>query len=101
MSKVLNSLLFPTQSNASVETIAGYGALFASGSSFFYKNAAGTTYDLGASNGKIIIRYYTGSSSTQTYSYSRPPGLKYVKVICVGAGGGGGSGRVNSTATNR
>jgi hypothetical protein len=97
MSKVLKSLLFPTQSNASVDIIAGYGALFASGSSFFYKNAAGTTYDLGASNGNIIVRYYTGSVGTTTYTYVRPSRLKYIKVICVGAGGGGGSGRAAAT----
>lgn len=97
MAKVLKSLLFPTQSNTSVETITGFGALFASASSFYYKNAAGTIFDLEATNGKIAITYYTGSGGTTTYTYNRPPTLKYIKVICIGAGGGGGSGRAAAT----
>lgn len=104
MSKILKSLQFVTQSVSPSTPAAGTGALFASGSgsgaSIYFENADGTIYDLAATNGYIVTRSYTGSTTgtdvTYTWNKNDIPGLKYLEICCVGGGGGGGSGRCNS-----
>lgn len=44
----------------------------------------------------VVIREYTSSGT-----WTKPTGLKYAYVVCVGAGGGGGSGRRGDVNTNR
>jgi hypothetical protein len=96
MGKVITSLQFVTQSAPSTPP-STHGNIFASASTLYFINSSGQTYDLASSSGSIKISYYTGSSATQTYTYSKLGNLKYLKVICVGAGGGGGSGRAANT----
>jgi hypothetical protein len=99
MGKVITSLQFVTQSTPSTPP-STHGNIFASASSLYFINSSGQTYDLASSSGSIKISYYTGSSATQTYTYSKLGNLKYLKVICVGAGGGGGSGRADNSVNN-
>lgn len=92
MAKILNTLLIATQS-----AVGGLSSLYArtvsNAATMSYRSEDGTVYNLEASNGYITTRYFTGSTTTMTYTYTKPYNAKYVKVICVGAGGGGGSGR--------
>ena len=103
MSQILKSLQLPTTGSTPGTPPAGFGTLYASGSNqLYYKNPAGTEFNLTAGNGTINILYYTGSEigdgTTKTYTWTKPlTGLKYIQVCCVGAGGGGGSGRRAST----
>jgi hypothetical protein len=92
MGKVITSLQFVTQSAPSTPP-STHGNIFASASTLYFINDGGQIYDLASSSGSLRISYYTGSSTTQTYTYDKLGNLKYLKVICVGAGGGGGSGK--------
>jgi hypothetical protein len=95
MSKILKSLQFVTQSASPSTPSAGTGALFGSGSSFYFENSSGTVFDLAASNGYIVTRSYTGSTTgvDVPYTWSKSPSLKFLEICCVGGGGGGGGGR--------
>jgi len=99
MGKVITSLQFVTQSAPSTPP-STHGNIFASASTLYFINNSGQIYDLASSSGSLRISYYTGSATTQTYTYSKLGNLKYLKVICVGAGGGGGSGRADSSVSN-
>jgi hypothetical protein len=101
MSQVLKSLQLVTQSyNGTPST--GTGALFASGSTLYFENAASTTFPLGTTgggSGYIIVREYTGSApggGTLTPTWNNNSSIKYIQVICVGGGGGGGGGVVRN-----
>jgi len=99
MSQVLKSLQLVTQSYSGTPN-AGTGALFASGSTLHFENAAGTIFPLGATgggSGYLIVREYTGSApggGILTPTWDNNSNIKYIQVICVGAGGGGGSGAI-------
>jgi hypothetical protein len=99
MSQVLKSLQLATQSYSGTPS-TGTGALFASGSVLHFENDAGTIFPLGATgggSGYLIIREYTGSApggGTLTPTWNNNSSIKYIQVICVGAGGGGGSGAI-------
>lgn len=90
MPKILTDAQFVTMSTPSTPP-TGYGSVFASGSSLFFRNATGTTFDLAAAGGGgyTIIREYTASAT-----WTKPAGMYELLIVCVGAGGGGGSGRV-------
>jgi hypothetical protein len=98
MSQILKSLQLSTGSTPATPN-SGFGVVYASGSNkFFFENSSGTEVDISTpGRGRINILYYTGSAigngTTQTYTWNKPVGLKYIEVCCVGAGGGGGSGR--------
>lgn len=51
---------------------------------------------IGGSDQEAIIREYTSSAT-----WTKPDGLKYAYVVCLGAGGGGGSGRRGAANSNR
>jgi len=96
MSQILKSLQLVTQSYNSTPNV-GTGALFASGNAVYFENSAGIIYPLGATadGGYIRVLEYTGSNpggGTINYTWHKPGNLKYLQVVCVGAGGGGGSG---------
>jgi hypothetical protein len=96
MSKILKSLQLVTQSYTGTPS-TGTGALFASGSVMYFENAAGTTFPLGLADtgGYLKIREYTGSApggGNLTYDWENFPNIRFIQVICVGAGGGGGCG---------
>lgn len=96
MSQVLKSLQLVTQSYSGTPS-TGTGALFASSSTMYFENAAGTIFPLGGigTGGYIIVREYTGSNpggGTIDYIWDNPSTLRFVQVLCVGGGGGGGSG---------
>lgn len=105
MSQVLKSLQLVTQSYSGTPS-TGTGALFASGSTLYFENAASTTFPLGSSGGSggyIIVREYTGSApggGNLTYNWTNNPSIKYIQVICVGAGGGGGGNNARNAAVN-
>jgi hypothetical protein len=99
MSRILKSLQFVTQSTSPSTPSTGTGALFGSGSSFYFENSSGTVFDLAASNGYIVTRSYTGSTTgvDVPYTWSKLPNLKYLEICCVGGGGGGGGGRITNS----
>ena len=94
MSQILKSLQVVTQSfTGTPET--GTGVIYASGSKMYFENATGSVFPLGGP-GYIRVLEYTGSDpggGTLTYTWDKPENIKYIQVICVGAGGGGGGGR--------
>jgi hypothetical protein len=100
MSKILKSLQVVTQSFTGTPD-TGTGVLFASGSKIYFENATGSIFPLGGP-GYIRILEYTGSNpggGTLTYTWTKPTNIKYIQVICVGAGGGGGSGAFGQTVS--
>lgn len=91
--KVLSALALATGSTP-IGPPAGYGTIFASGSSIYFQNSNGTVRDLvGASK---EYRYYTSSGT-----WTKPQNITGIQVIAIGGGGGGGSGRVGATGTAR
>lgn len=98
MSQILKSLQLSTTGSAPGTPNSDFGVVYASGSNkFFFKNSSGTEVDISTpGRGRISILYYTGSAigdgTTQTYTWNKPVGLKFIEVCCVGAGGGGGGG---------
>lgn len=104
MTQILKSLQLPITGFTPDTPPPGFGTIYASSSNkFYFKNPAGTEFDLVTTNGYINTLYYTGSNiggPAKTYIWSKPPGLKYIEVCCVGAGGGGGSGRKATTIRN-
>jgi hypothetical protein len=98
MSKILKSLQLITQSFTGTPS-SGTGALYASGSKIYFENSTGTPQSIGGP-GYIRVLEYTGSNpggGTLTYTWTKPTNIKYIQVICVGAGGGGGGGRSQNT----
>lgn len=94
MSQILKNLQFQTQSFTGTPS-NGTGVIFASGSKIYFENTTGSVFSLGGP-GSIIVKEYTGSDpggGTLTYTWTKPDNIRYIQVICVGAGGGGGSGR--------
>lgn len=51
---------------------------------------------IGGGGQESVLREYTSSAT-----WTKPAGLKYALVVCIGAGGGGGSGRRGAANTNR
>lgn len=92
MAKILITASLVTQSAPSTPS-AGFGTLYASGSSLYFKNSSGTNYNLSIV-GSSSIQVYTGSAD-----WTKPDGIQYIKVVCAGGGGGGGSGRINPNGT--
>jgi hypothetical protein len=105
MSQVLKNLQLVTQSYSGTPN-TGTGALFASGNVLYFENAASTTFPLGLTgggSGYVIIREYTGSApggGTLTPTWNNNSSIKYIQVICVGAGGGGGGNNARNQSTN-
>jgi hypothetical protein len=51
--------------------------------------------------GGVDVQTFGSSSSSGSFTWTKPAGAKWVEIYLVGAGGGGGSGTRQSTATNR
>lgn len=106
MSQILKSLQLATTGSAPGTPNSEFGVVYASGSNkFFFKNSSGTEVDISTpGRGRISILYYTGSAigdgTTQTYTWNKPVGLKFIEVCCIGAGGGGGGGGRRATGTS-
>jgi hypothetical protein len=90
MAKLLTTASFVTQSSPTTPS-SGYGTLYASGSSLYYKNSSGVDYNISIV-GSSSISVYTGSAT-----WNKPSNIQYIKVVCIGAGGGGGGGRINAS----
>lgn len=102
MTKVVKSLQIPS-SSVTQTTEPNYGVLYASASSIYFTNDLGQTFDLTKSTAYTNTLYFTGSADRTdiTYTWSPPPGLRYLEVCAVGAGGGGGLGGATSQPTNQ
>lgn len=92
MAKLLNTTFLVTQSSPATPSV-GFGTLYASGSSLYYKNSNGVNYNL------ILVGSGSVSVFVSSGTWSKPSNIKYIKVVCVGAGGGGGSGRRSTAGT--
>ncbi len=88
----------PTMSGPINPIDPGYGAIFLSGSRIFMSNSLGELYDLTDSKGYLNVVIITGSSNS---GWSKPGGLAYAHVICVGGAGGGAGGRQGAASTIR
>jgi len=98
MNQILDNIqLFTTGSTPDTPT-ANNSVIFISGSNseLFFKNDAGTVYNLSDSSSYFNVYQYTSSGL-----YSKPDNVKYLQIVCIGAGGGGGSGRRTVSMTNR
>lgn len=91
--KVLSPLALVTGSTPSTPQ-AGYGTIFASGSSVYFQNSSGVVTDLAGARAEY--RYFTSSGT-----WTRPATITGIQVIGISGGGGGGSGRVGSTGVFR
>ncbi len=78
---------------------SGYGVIYAkTDGKAYFKNDAGTEYDLTRIGTNPIIREYTANNT-----WTKPTADNFYGVIvcCVGAGGGGGSGRRGAASSSR
>ena len=102
MTKIVKSLQIPS-SSLTQTTEPNYGVLYASASSIYFTNDSGQTFDLTKSTSYTNTLYFTGSANRTdiTYTWSPPPGLRYLEVCAVGAGGGGGLGGATNNPANQ
>ena len=79
------------------------GVIYSSGSSVYLTDKSGAVHDLAATRGSIIITEYTSSGITHTWNKNPSVNydIKYLQVVCVGAGGGGGGGHASNNNTVR
>lgn len=94
--KILSPLNLAITGSTPGTPAAGFGNLYASGSSIYYKNPAGVEYNLAQGSSSLAI-YPTPGTSTWT----KKPNLSEILVIAIGAGGGGGSGRRGTTNSSK
>jgi hypothetical protein len=96
--KLLNEPYFIYASSSI--TSSGFGTIFASASDgqIYMQNDIGELYPLTESKGYINIVQITQSSNT---AWTKPGGLAYAHIICIGGGGGGGSGRQGAAGSAR
>lgn len=87
--KIYDSLTFPTMSNPNTSN-ALFASSSADGPTLYWRRNDGNVYDLAKIDGYIRLTELAGPVTDLVYN--RPPNLKYIKIIAVGAGGGGGSG---------
>lgn len=97
--RILDSALsMPTMSGPVNPINSGFGAIFPSGSKIYMSNSLGELYDLTDSKGYMNVVVITGSSNQ---AWSKPGGLAYAHIICIGGGSGGGGGRQGAASTGR
>jgi len=82
------------------------GVIYSSGSSVFLTDKSGAVFDLTANRGSTLVYEYTASGGvTTTYTWTKNPSInyniKYLQVVCVGAGAGGGGGQSSAINTLR
>lgn len=78
------------------------GVIYSSGSSVYLTDKSGAVFDLAANKGSMVItEYITPGTHTWNKNPSINFNIKYLQVVCVGAGGGGGGGRSGATNTVR
>jgi hypothetical protein len=96
--KLLNEPYFIYASSSI--TSSGFGTVFASASDdqIYMRNDIGELYPLTESKGYINIVQITQSANA---AWTKPGGLAYAHIICVGGGGGGGSGRQGAANSTR
>ena len=96
--KLLNEPYFIYASSSI--TSSGFGTVFASASDgqIYMQNDIGELYPLTESKGYINIVQITASSNT---AWTKPGGLAYAHIICVGGGGSGGGGRQGAASSIR
>lgn len=87
--KIYDNLTFPTMSNPNTNN-ALFASSSADGPTLYWRRNDGAVYDLAKIDGYIRLTELAGPVTDLVYK--RPPNLKYIKIIAVGAGGGGGSG---------
>jgi len=91
-----------TFSDATTQSTAAIGIPSGGATGAVLTKNSGTNYDASwvAPSGCVVNTY--GSSSTSgSFTWTKPTGAKWVEFYLVGGGGGGGSGTRQSTATNR
>ena len=91
MPKFVNNITLVTQSFNSASLLPNENALYASGSSLYFYNDVGVTYNL---TQNTIVREYIATGS---HTWFTPTGIRELLIVCVGAGGGGGSGLFATT----
>ena len=79
MAKLLNTTFLVTQS-APATPSSGFGTLYASGSSLYFKNSSGTNYNLILA-GSSSVSVFTGNGT-----WTKSNSIKYIKVVCAGGG---------------
>lgn len=96
--KLLNEPYFIYASSST--TSSNFGTVFASASngSIYMQNDIGELYPLTESKGYFVITEYTSSG---TFIWSKPGGIAFAQVICVGGGGGGGGGARAAASSTR
>jgi len=108
---VLNSSLggFGTSSyiQNSIITTSGSGPIYGTVDKVVAVIDSAGTWGLADSNisnftpsNDAVVYLYTGSSdvSGAIYNWTKPPGTRFIRIICQGGGGGGGGGSNNSSA---
>lgn len=64
-------------------------------------NVQWTTAGSGSGAAVIDIQTFGSSSTSGSFTWTKPTGAKWVRVICFGSGGGGGSGARYATSSGR
>jgi len=99
--KILHNISLIKTSSA--EPLASQsGVIYSSGSSVYLTDKSGAVFDLAANKGSMVITEYV---TPGIYTWNKNPSInfdiKYLQVVCVGAGAGGGGGQSGATNSSR
>ena len=99
--KILHNISLIKTSSA--EPLASQsGVIYSSGSSVYLTDKSGAVFDLATNKGSMVITEYV---TPGIYTWNKNPSInfdiKYLQVVCVGAGAGGGGGQSGATNSSR
>ena len=90
------------RTNLGLGTIATFNDAPSDGSQYARQNGAwAVVTGGGGGSGGTDVQIFGSSTTSGSYTWTKPSGAKWVRVILIGGGGGGGSGKCNATTLAR
>ena len=91
-----------TFADATTQSTAAIGIPTAGATGQVLTKNSGTNYDVAWANaGGADVQVFGSSSTSGSFTWTKPAGAKWVEIYLGGGGGGAGSGARQATATNR
>ena len=91
-----------TFADATTQSTAAIGIPTAGAANQILKKNSGTNYDVAwANESGADVQVFGSSSSSGSFTWTKPTGAKWVEILLFAAGGGGGSGARQATSSGR
>lgn len=91
-----------TFADATTQSTAAVGIPSAGATGQVLSKASGTNYDVAWTNASgVDVQTFGSSSSSGSFTWTKPTGAKWVEFLLIGGGGGGGSGARYATLSGR